>query len=161
MEQKTRSELANEYLNKFLSEPSSTSIQMFIEDVGDINYRFTNGRTILHHFSGLGYSHKVSLLCKNGADPNIMDDQKQTALCHSIMNRMPDTTKYLLDCGANPLLPKAYWDGFSSAVKLMEVDDEFWNRYLLCRQVFNRIKEIEAIHLDSKPASKRTLHKIE
>ena len=154
MSQKTRSELADKHFRYFLSNPHTTSIQMFVEDVGDINYRSDGGRTILHHLSGSGYSGRVLEFCKNGANPNIIDDEQKTALCYAIINRMPISAIHLLKYGADSFLPKADWCGFSSALELAK-NDEYWHSSSEYIDVVKFMQEQEATHLDSKPASKR------
>jgi ankyrin repeat protein len=70
-------------------------------DIVDINSHNDNGDTALVLASEYRHKNIVSLLLKNGADPNIRTYNDYTALYFALINQNMDIVKILLDHGAN------------------------------------------------------------
>lgn len=67
--------------------------------------------------STYGESDKVQLLLNNGADPNIQDERKNTALMYASSNGYEDIVELLLEAGADPNI---YMEGSHKHTALME-----------------------------------------
>jgi len=75
----------------------------------DSNIMNGNGEGLLHYAGYYGYYDMIPVLIDLGADVNDIDDQGNTPLLAATMNGSapPDILQYMLDHGADPLMPNA------------------------------------------------------
>lgn len=71
----------------------------------DLNQQDETGRTLLHHLST--DPKMVSLLLRNGADPNVRDEKGETPLHIAVRHNAKHSVDLLLAAGADPLAANA------------------------------------------------------
>lgn len=75
---------------------------------GDVNDIGVYGMTPLVEATYYGFAPTVRTLLKHGADPNIQDKDKRTALHYAAASGRKDIVKILLDGGADPAIEDIY-----------------------------------------------------
>lgn len=77
-------------------------VQFLIDNKADLNKRTVRGEmTALHIAAIYGQTNIISTLLKNGANPNIKDDDKETPLHFAVERKCLACVKVLVEAGAN------------------------------------------------------------
>ncbi len=90
-------------LREYDSEPNYSLLQRLIDEGIDVNAQNNAGETALMHAAGEWHDHHLTLfLLRNGADPNLLDANGQSALCWAVSSKRDLNALLLIAYGADP-----------------------------------------------------------
>lgn len=125
------------------------AVKYLLEQGIKVNQQNDKGMTALHCAWGNNYG--IKILLSNGADPNIQDNQKQSVL-HCFIKQafsssnphltelLLESTKLLVEHGADYLSPVHLWKSYLSIVKDLEITEIV--DYLESHQQQNQLKAL-------------------
>lgn len=109
------------------NDPGNAKMRMLLEAGADVNRVDPNGRGALHEAAESGTAEQVALLIENGADLDLVDEQRWTPLYLSA--RTPDQdsdarkVRLLLDAGADPNIATVEgWTPLIAAARYADAD---------------------------------------